>query len=120
MIERVSKSHEGRIERLVPQHISYPEQLPVAARKDEIMRAIAEHQVVVVAGETGSGKTTQLPKMCLELGRGREKRIGHTQPRRMLLALCRVVSQKNSGLMLVVWWYQVRFNDQVSDQTAIR
>ena len=67
----MSKSHEGRIERLVPQHISYPEQLPVVARRDEIMRAIAENQVVVIAGETGSGKTTQLPKMCLELGRGR-------------------------------------------------
>ena len=54
----MSKSHEGRIERLVPQYISYPEQLPVVARKDEIMRAIAENQVVVIAGETGSGKTT--------------------------------------------------------------
>ena len=100
----MSKSHEGRIERLVPQHISYPEQLPVAARKDEIMRAIAEHQVVVVAGETGSGKTTQLPKMCLELGRGRESALGTLSRGESLLALCRVVSQKNSGLMLVVWW----------------
>ena len=63
----MSKSHEGRVERLVPQHISYPEQLPVVARKNEIMRAIAKNQVVVIAGETGSGKTTQLPKMCLEL-----------------------------------------------------
>ena len=79
----MSKDRESRFERIVPQHLSYPEQLPVVARKDEIMRAIAENQVVVVAGETGSGKTTQLPKICLELGRGRDKRIGHTQPRRI-------------------------------------
>ena len=116
----MSKSHEGRIERIVPQHISYPEQLPVAARKDEIMRAIAEHQVVVVAGETGSGKTTQLPKMCLELGRGREKRIGHTQPRRIAARAVSSRIAEEPGLMLGFVGYQVRFNDQVSDQTAIK
>ena len=117
----MSKSHEGRIERLVPQHISYPEQLPVAARKDEIMRAIAEHQVVVVAGETGSGKTTQLPKMCLELGRGREKRIGHTQPRRIAARAVssRIAEELRTDVGGLVG-YQVRFNDQVSDQTAIK
>ena len=69
-------------ERPVPD-IDYPADLPVAERREEIARAIAEHQVVIVAGETGSGKTTQLPKICLELGRGRDKRIGHTQPRRL-------------------------------------
>ena len=117
----MSKSHEGRIERLVPQHISYPEQLPVAARKDEIMRAIAEHQVVVVAGETGSGKTTQLPKMCLELGRGREKRIGHTQPRRIAARAVssRIAEELRTDVGGLVG-YQVRFNDQVSDQTAVK
>ena len=87
----MSKIVEGRVERLVPQSISYPEQLPVVARKDEIMRAIRENQVIVIAGETGSGKTTQLPKMCLELGRGRMQRIGHTQPRRIA---ARAVSQR--------------------------
>ena len=117
----MSKSHEGRVERLVPQHISYPEQLPVVARKDEIMRALAENQVVVIAGETGSGKTTQLPKMCLELGRGREKRIGHTQPRRIAARAVssRIAEELNSQVGGVVG-YQVRFNDDVTDQTAVK
>ena len=117
----MSKSHKGRIERLVPQHISYPEQLPVVARKDEIMRAIAENQVVVIAGETGSGKTTQLPKMCLELGRGREKRIGHTQPRRIAARAVssRIAEELNSQVGGLVG-YQVRFNDDVTDQTAVK
>jgi ATP-dependent helicase HrpA len=63
--------------------IQYPEDLPIAACRDTIARAIEQHQVVIVAGETGSGKTTQLPKICLELGRGADRRIGHTQPRRL-------------------------------------
>src|SRR5690606_5699545 len=71
-----------RPERPIPA-IAYPEDLPVSARRDEIARAIAGHQVVIVSGETGSGKTTQLPKICLELGRGRQRMIGHTQPRRL-------------------------------------
>ena len=63
--------------------ITYSEELPVSQRREEIARAIASNQVVIVAGETGSGKTTQLPKICLELGRGTKGLIGHTQPRRL-------------------------------------
>ena len=67
--------------------ISYPPELPVTQRRDDIAAAIRDHQVVIVAGETGSGKTTQLPKICLELGRGRTQLIGHTQPRRIAAAM---------------------------------
>ena len=63
--------------------IHYPPELPVSERREEIARVIRDHQVVIVAGETGSGKTTQLPKICLELGRGVAGMIGHTQPRRI-------------------------------------
>ena len=69
--------------------IDYPADLPVSQKKDEIARAIAAHQVVIVAGETGSGKTTQLPKICLQLGRGVQGLIGHTQPRQIGRASCR-------------------------------
>src|SRR5690606_25098149 len=62
---------------------SYPEELPITDRRDELLEVLRDHQVVVVAGETGSGKSTQLPKMCLELGRGVRGLIGHTQPRRI-------------------------------------
>ena len=68
---------------LLPRPLRYPEDLPISARKDEIVAALGASQVLVVAGETGSGKSTQLPKMCLEAGRGSTGMIGHTQPRRI-------------------------------------
>ncbi len=101
--------------------VQYPEQLPVSRRKDDIAAAIAGHQVVVVAGETGSGKTTQLPKILLELGRGVRGRIGHTQPRRIAARTVaeRIAEELGSGLGEVVG-YKVRFTDQVSDTSLVK
>ncbi len=101
--------------------VSYPEQLPVSGRRDDIAAAIRDHQVVVVAGETGSGKTTQLPKILLELGRGVRGRIGHTQPRRIAARTVaeRIAEELGSSLGEVVG-YKVRFTDQVSDTSLVK
>jgi ATP-dependent helicase HrpA len=101
--------------------IHYPEDLPVSARRKEIAQAINSNQVVIVCGETGSGKTTQLPKLCLELGRGGEKMIGHTQPRRLAATSVakRVAQELNTEIGDWVG-YQVRFNDRSSRNTAIK
>ncbi|MFG3282596.1 ATP-dependent RNA helicase HrpA [Streptomyces sp. NPDC048111] len=94
--------------------ITYPEQLPVSQKKDEILEAIRDHQVVIVAGETGSGKTTQIPKICMELGRGVRGMIGHTQPRRIAARTVadRIAEELNTPLGEAVGW-KVRFTDQV-------
>jgi len=104
-----------------PSAITFPEDLPIAARREAIAEAIAAHQVVIVAGETGSGKTTQLPKICLALGRGRTGRIGHTQPRRLAARTVagRIAQELNSSVGELVG-YQVRFTDQVSPASAIK
>ncbi|WP_369215511.1 ATP-dependent RNA helicase HrpA [Streptomyces flavofungini] len=102
--------------------VSYPEQLPVSQKKDEIAEAIRDHQVVIVAGETGSGKTTQIPKICLELGRGVRGMIGHTQPRRIAARTVaeRVAEEMDTPLGEAVGW-KVRFTDQVNpDGTFIK
>ncbi|MDK8266091.1 ATP-dependent RNA helicase HrpA [Pseudomonas oryzihabitans] len=101
--------------------IRYDDALPIAAKREEIKRAIAAHQVVVIAGETGSGKTTQLPKICLELGRGVQGLIGHTQPRRLAARSvgARVAEELGSPLGELVG-YQVRFEDQSTDATLIK
>ena len=100
--------------------ISYPD-LPVSARRDEIAAAIRDHQVVVVAGETGSGKTTQLPKIALELGRGIRGSIGHTQPRRLA---ARTVAQRIADELHVplgdAVGYTVRFTDQAGERTLVK
>lgn len=101
--------------------ISYPEQLPVSQKKDVILEAIRDHQVVIVAGETGSGKTTQIPKICLELGRGIKGLIGHTQPRRIAARTVaeRVAEEMRTPLGEAVGW-KVRFTDQVGGETMVK
>ena len=102
-------------------HVEYPEQLPVSQRRDDLLAAIRDHQVVVVAGETGSGKTTQLPKICLELGRGVKGLIGHTQPRRIAARAVaeRIAEEVGSPLGEDVG-YVVRFHDQISDASYVK
>jgi ATP-dependent helicase HrpA len=101
--------------------VRYPAELPVSARREDIAAALREHQVVVVAGETGSGKTTQLPKIALELGRGVRGRIGHTQPRRIAARTVaeRIAEELETPLGEVVGW-KVRFTDQVGDTTLVK
>lgn len=107
-------------DRRVP-NISYPQELPIAASRCEIAKAIAAHQVVIIAGETGSGKTTQLPKICLEMGRGGTQMIGHTQPRRLAARTVAVrIAQELGTEVGDLVGYQVRFTDRVSPNTAIK
>lgn len=99
----------------------YPSELPVAERRDEIIKAIKENQVVIVCGETGSGKTTQLPKMCLELGRGINGFIGHTQPRRLA---ARSVAERIAEELKTVFGqqvgYKVRFHERCAPESYIK
>jgi ATP-dependent helicase HrpA len=101
--------------------ITYPPELPVSQCKDEIARMIEENQVVIIAGETGSGKTTQIPKICLELGRGVTGQIGHTQPRRLAARTVaeRIAEELGSPLGETVG-YQVRFTDVSADDTLVK
>jgi ATP-dependent helicase HrpA len=105
--------------------IHYPESLPVSARREEIARALAEHPVIIVSGETGSGKTTQLPKIALELGRGLgaggKGLIGHTQPRRIAASSVakRIAEELNSPLGEVVG-YKVRFQDRLQPGASVK
>ena len=101
--------------------VGYPAALPIAGKRDEILAAVRDHQVVIVAGETGSGKTTQLPKMCLELGRGVRGAIGHTQPRRLAARTVaeRVAEELETPLGGAVG-YKVRFSDHASDDTLVK
>ncbi|HVV12824.1 MAG TPA: ATP-dependent RNA helicase HrpA [Amycolatopsis sp.] len=101
--------------------IEYPAELPVSRRKDDIAAAIRDNQVVIVAGETGSGKTTQLPKICLELGLGVRGQIGHTQPRRLAARTVaeRIAGELHTELGSTVG-YKVRFTDQSGDDTLVK
>ncbi|MCA2187598.1 ATP-dependent RNA helicase HrpA [Nonomuraea cavernae] len=118
-VERAERRLTRRRE-AVPE-VSYPDNLPVAQRKDDILAAIRDHQVVIIAGETGSGKTTQIPKICIELGRGVRGLIGHTQPRRIAARTVaeRIAEELGTDLGQVVG-YKVRFTDQASDRTLVK
>jgi ATP-dependent helicase HrpA len=119
MVEKSAALYQARLGRLPK--ITYDDSLPVAARSEEIIKAIQDNQVVIIAGETGSGKTTQLPKMCLEAGRGIAGLIGHTQPRRIA---ARSVADRISDEMQVKLGeqvgFQVRFSDESNEETLIK
>jgi ATP-dependent helicase HrpA len=118
-IER-SASRRAQRQRDLPKP-RYPGDLPVVQKRDDIAKAIAENQVVVICGETGSGKTTQIPKICLELGRGVAGMIGHTQPRRIAArsVAARIAEELDTPLGHAVG-YKVRFSDKLSDQTYLK
>ncbi|HEV2783230.1 MAG TPA: ATP-dependent RNA helicase HrpA [Actinophytocola sp.] len=101
--------------------VSYPAELPITGRREDILRAIRDNQVVIIAGETGSGKTTQIPKMCLELGRGVRGTIGHTQPRRIAARTVaeRIAEELDIPLGGAVGW-KVRFTDKASESTLVK
>ncbi len=101
--------------------IDYPEQLPVSQKKQDIYQAIKDNQVVIIAGETGSGKTTQIPKICLELGLGVDRLIGHTQPRRLAARSVanRIAEELQTPLGQAVG-FKIRFSDNVSDNSYIK
>ena len=101
--------------------IQFPEELPICEKLEDICETIRRHQVVILAGETGSGKTTQIPKMCLQIGRGVNGLIGHTQPRRIAASTVasRIAEELQSELGQVVG-YQVRFTDHTSEDTYIK
>lgn len=101
--------------------ITYPEELPVSAVRVDIAKAISEHQVVIICGETGSGKTTQLPKICLELGRGTTGLIGHTQPRRLAAtSVARRIAQELNTEPGVIVGYQIRFTERMKEGAWIK
>ena len=118
-LEKSSQRYQAR--RASVPSLTYPEDLPIAARREDLRKAIADHQVVIVAGETGSGKTTQLPKICLELGRGVAGMIGHTQPRRIAARTVanRITKELQQPLGETVG-YQVRFSEQIGDNTLVK
>ena len=118
-VEQSIKEKQQKLQNLPK--INYPDGLPISDNADHIAQAIQDNQVVIIAGETGSGKTTQIPKICLELGRGIDGLIGHTQPRRIAARTVanRIAEELNSKLGEQVG-YKVRFNDQVSQHSYIK
>ena len=118
---RARRSERSQLARAPLKAISFPEELPVSARRAEIARAIEAHQVVIICGETGSGKTTQLPKICLTLGRGGDRLIGHTQPRRIAASsVARRIAQELDTPLGQMVGYKVRFTDQTQPGASIK
>ena len=110
-----------RYEPLIPEVIAYPEELPISERREDIMNAIRDNQVVIIAGETGSGKTTQIPKMCLDLGLGAKGLIGHTQPRRLAArSVAERIAEELGQKIGKTVGYQVRFTSEVGEHSAIK
>ena len=122
LAQQISKGEQkvGRRAAVVPD-ITFPAELPVSARVDDLAAAIGDHQVVIVAGETGSGKSTQLPKICLSLGRGVRGMIGHTQPRRIAArALAERIAQETGTELGSAVGYTIRFGDHTGPQTLVK
>ncbi|HEX4147340.1 MAG TPA: ATP-dependent RNA helicase HrpA, partial [Pirellulales bacterium] len=120
--DELARSRALRLARLNGRpRVTFPEELPISSRRNEIGRAIEQHQVIVVCGETGSGKSTQLPKICLELGRGLEGMIGHTQPRRIAArsVAARIAEELSSPLGSDVG-FKIRFTDATNPRTYIK
>ena len=125
-IEKIAAAIDASIARVAQRRmrlpaLRYPEELPVSERRDEIAAALRANQVVIVCGETGSGKTTQLPKICLEIGRGVTGLIGHTQPRRIAArtVAARIAQELGSPLGELVG-YKVRFHDQIGPEPFVK
>ncbi len=118
-LKSATETYQAKL-RLIPP-VNYPESLPITARREEIAELIQKHQVVILAGETGSGKTTQLPKICLQLGRGRRALIGHTQPRRIAATTvaARIAEELGQPVGVTVG-FQVRFTDKTEPVSAIK
>jgi len=115
-----SKAQVERRRKALPA-ISYPQELPLSGKVAEIKQALSSHQVVIVAGETGSGKTTQLPKICLDMGRGVNGMIGHTQPRRLAArSVCNRIAEELEVSGTSAVGYQVRFQDYTDEDTYIK
>ncbi|NQV06277.1 ATP-dependent helicase, partial [bacterium] len=124
MLDREISALEAQTNRraaIAPTKFSYPEELPITAWRDELLSTIRDNQVVIVAGETGSGKSTQLPKLCLELGRGIGGLIGHTQPRRIAArSIAERVAEEMGSAVGGLVGFTVRFSDKVGDDTFVK
>ena len=119
--EQQNRQAPRRYEPFIPEVITYPEELPVSERREDIMNAIRDNQVVIIAGETGSGKTTQIPKMCLDLGLGAKGLIGHTQPRRLAArSVAERIAEELGQKIGETVGYQVRFTSEVGEHSAIK